>query len=296
MIKIEGLSARIYELYCKIGEQRPLVHVVTNFVIMNETANALLAIGASPTMSWAQENAEYLSKISDSLCINIGTPVKDRIDVMESLMSFAQETGKPVVLDPVGSGAGDYRTGIAQKLFSIAPDKIIRGNASEVCSLVDKNHTTRGIENNVARSDAKKILMGHGRANGETDFTVDKQSGLDSILEFASCLIVSGAKDMIFDKNGSITLENGSSLMSAVTGTGCILSAITAAFYAVSDNGGEAAIAACSIAGIAGELAAKKAGGPGTFMAHFLDSLYNMDEKTLETRLKVASKSSGIII
>jgi hydroxyethylthiazole kinase len=295
MIKTEGLSARIYELYCRVREQRPLVHVVTNFVIMNQTANALLAIGASPTMSWAQEDAAYLSKISDSLCINIGTPVKDRIDVMESLMSFAQESGKPVVLDPVGAGAGDYRTGIAQKLFSIAPDKIIRGNASEVCSLVDKTHTTRGIENNVARSDAKKILMGHGRANGETDVTVDKQSGLDSILEFASCLIVSGAKDMIFDKNGSITLENGSSLMSAVTGTGCILSAITAAFYAVSDNGGEAAIAACSIAGIAGELAAQKAGGPGTFMAHFLDSLYNMDEKSLKTRLKVASNRSGII-
>jgi hydroxyethylthiazole kinase len=101
---------------------------------------------------------------------------------------------------------------------------------------------------------------------------------------------------MVFDKNGSITLENGSPLMNAVTGTGCILSAITAAFYAVSDNGGEAAIAACSIAGIAGELAAQKAGGPGTFMAHFLDSLYGMDEKTLETRLKVASKSSGVII
>lgn len=296
MIEIEGLSHRIYELYCKIRELRPLVHVVTNFVVMNETANALLAIGASPTMSWAQEDAAYLSNLSDSLCINIGTPVKDRIDVMESLMLFAQETGKPVVLDPVGAGAGAYRTGIAKKLFSIAPDKIIRGNGSEVCALVDKNYTTRGIENNVAHKEAKKILMGHGRANGETNFTLDKQSGLDSILEFASCLIVSGAKDMIFDKNGGITLENGSSLMSAVTGTGCILSAITAAFYAVSDNGGEAAVAACSIAGIAGELAAQKAGGPGTFMAHFLDSLYNMDEKTLETRLKVASNRHGIII
>jgi len=225
---------------------------------MNETANALLAIGASPTMSWAGEDAQYLSKISDSLCINIGTPVKERIDVMASLMAFAQETGKPVVLDPVGSGAGAYRTGIAKRLFSIAPHKIIRGNASEVCSLVDEKHTTRGIENNVARSDAKKILMGHGRANGETDPMVEAPSGLDSILEFASCLIVSGAKDMIFDKTGGICLENGSSLMNAVTGTGCMLSAITAAFYAVSADGGEAAVAACSMAGIAGRLLPKK--------------------------------------
>lgn len=292
MIEIEGLSHRIYELYCRIRERRPLVHVVTNFVVMNETANALLAIGASPTMSWAREDAEYLSKISDSLCINIGTPVKDRIDVMESLMLFAQESGKPVVLDPVGAGAGAYRTGIAKKLFSIAPEKIIRGNGSEICSLVDKDHTTRGIENNVARKEAKTILMEHGRATGETDFTVDAQSGLDSILEFSSCLIVSGSKDMIFDKNGRVTLGNGSSLMSSVTGTGCILSAITAAFYGVSANGSEAAIAACSVANIAGELAAEKASGPGTFMGHFLDFLYGMDEKTLETRLKVLSRSS----
>jgi hydroxyethylthiazole kinase len=256
---------------------------------MNETANALLAIGASPTMSWAGEDAPYLSKISDSLCINIGTPVKDRLDVMASLMLLAQETGKPVVLDPVGAGAGDYRTSIAKKLFAIAPHKIIRGNASEVCSLVDQNHTTRGVENNVALGDAKKILMGHGRANGETDLMVDVPSGLDSILESASCLIVSGAKDMVFDKKGQITLENGSCLMNAVTGTGCILSAITAAFYAVCADGGTAAVAACSIAGIAGELAAHKASGPGTFMAHFLDALYNMDEKMIETRLKVAS-------
>jgi hydroxyethylthiazole kinase len=296
MIKMEGLSARIYELCCRIREQRPLVHVVTNFVIMNQTANALLAIGASPTMSWAGEDAQYLSKISDSLCINIGTPVNDRIDVMASLMLFAQDVGKPVVLDPVGSGAGDYRTRIAKKIFAIAPDKIIRGNASEVCSLVDQNYTTRGIENNVARSEAKKILMGHGRVNGETDQIVEAPSGLGSILELASCLIVSGAKDMVFDKKGGVTLENGSSLMNAVTGTGCILSAITAAFYAVSDDGLEAAIAACAIAGIAGELAAQKAGGPGTFMAHFLDALYNMDEKTLETRLKVVSAYPGIQI
>ncbi|MDY0376139.1 MAG: hydroxyethylthiazole kinase [Desulfobacterium sp.] len=296
MIKREGLSARIYQLCCRVKEQRPLVHVVTNFVIMNETANALLAIGASPTMSWAGEDAEYLSRISDSLCINIGTPVKERIDVMESLMSFAQEAGKPVVLDPVGAGAGDYRTGIAKKLFSIAPHKIIRGNASEVCSLVDQNHTTRGIENNVGREEAKKILMGHGRANGETDPMVDPQSGLADILEFADCLIVSGKKDMIFDKNGRITLENGDSLMNSVTGTGCILSAMTAAFYAVSSDGCEAAVAACSMAGIAGELAAKKAGGPGTFMAHFLDALYNMDEKTLKARLKVTSYLPGMKI
>ncbi len=296
MIEQEALSQRIYQLCCRIREQRPLVHVVTNFVVMNQTANALLAMGAAPTMSWAKEDAAYMSKISDALCINIGTPVCDRIEVMKNLMLFAQETGKPVVLDPVGSGAGDYRTGIARQLFSLAPDKIIRGNASEVCSLVDENRTTRGVDNGVSLEDAKQILLGHGRTNEQTEGGPgdaepgDAEPGFASILQFASSLIVSGQKDMIMAPEKVLTLANGSPLMGHVTGTGCILSAVTAAFYAVSDNGFEACVAAASVVGIAGELAAQKASGPGTFMAHFLDYLYALDQKMISNELKVASQ------
>lgn len=291
MIEQEALSQRIYQLCCRIREQRPLVHVVTNFVVMNQTANALLAIGAAPTMSWAKEDAAYMSKISDALCINIGTPVYDRIEVMKNLMLFAEETGKPVVLDPVGSGAGDYRTGIARQLFLLAPGKIIRGNASEICSLAGENHTTRGVDNGVSLEDAKQILLGHGRTNGQTEGgPSDAKPGFASILQFASSLIVSGEKDMIIAPDKVLTLANGSPLMGHVTGTGCILSAITAAFYAVSDNGFEACVAAASVVGIAGELAARKASGPGTFMAHFLDYLYALDQEMISTELKVASQ------
>ena len=163
MMEHHALAGRIFNLCAKIRKQRPLVHVITNFVVMNQTANALLALGASPTMSWAKEDAAHMSSISDALCINMGTPLKDRIEAMKTLMGHTQEMDKPVVLDPVGSGAGAHRTGIAKSLFSLAPHKIIRGNASEICALIKDGSSPRGVDNTMAQADAKKILINHGR-------------------------------------------------------------------------------------------------------------------------------------
>ncbi|WP_022666184.1 hydroxyethylthiazole kinase [Desulfospira joergensenii] len=281
--KIE-LSRRVYQLCVNIREKRPLVHVVTNFVVMNQTANALLALGASPTMSWARQDTAYMSKISDALCVNMGTPVEDRVEVMKDLMVAAQELGKPVVLDPVGSGAGPYRTGIAQELNGLAPDKIIRGNGSEICSLAGGRLTTRGVESGVSPDQAREILVRHGR----TDQPADKiPAGADTLLKSASALVISGSTDMVLGQGQTALISNGCSLMGAVTGTGCILSSLIAAFYSVADNGFEASWAAVSVAGIAGELAAEKSNGPGFFMGHFLDSLYNLDEKTIAAHLNL---------
>ncbi|MFK5953473.1 MAG: hydroxyethylthiazole kinase [Desulfobacterium sp.] len=289
MHKQKDLAAKVHELYQRIREQRPLIHVVTNFVVMNQTANALLALGAAPTMSWAQEDLEYMSGISDGLCVNMGTPTRERVGAMETLMELAEKSGKPLVLDPVGSGAGPYRTKIARKLSALAPHKIIRGNASEICSLADENSSTRGVDTTLSPAEAKKILITHGRS-GEASGP-DRKRGISSkemetFSDMASCLLISGKEDMILDKTRTLVLKNGSNLMNAVTGTGCILSAITAAFYAVCPDPFEAATAACATASIAGELAAEKASGPGTFLPHFMDSLYTLDEKTLNTRLK----------
>ena len=289
----KDLAAKIHELYRRIREQRPLIHVVTNFVVMNQTANALLALGAAPTMSWAQEDLEYMSGISDGLCVNMGTPTRERIGAMATLMELAEKSGKPLVLDPVGAGAGPHRTKIAKKLSALAPQKIIRGNASEICSLTDEHSSTRGVDTTMSPAEAKKILVTHGRTGEESR---DQKCGINSkgmetFSDMASCLLISGKEDMILDKTRTLILKNGSDLMNAVTGTGCILSAITAAFYAVSPDPFKAAIAACATAGIAGEVAAEKASGPGTFLSHFMDVLYTLDEKTLSTRLKIEFKS-----
>ena len=288
MMKTGELARRIYQLSGRIRKNKPLVHVVTNFVVMNQTANALLAIGASPTMSWARQDMAYMSKISDALCVNMGTPVEDRVDTMKELMVMAQELAKPVVLDPVGSGAGPYRTGIARELNALAPDKIVRGNGSEICSLTGKKLATKGVESGISLEQAREILVRHGRTDQAEDSV---PTGVDVLLKSASALVISGSTDVVVGQGQMAVISNGSSLMGSVTGTGCILSALIAAFYAVADNGFEAALAAVSVAGIAGELAAEKSSGPGFFLGHFLDSLYSLDEKVIMKRLKAETKA-----
>lgn len=288
MNKQKDLAGRIWELLRKIRAQRPLIHVVTNFVVMNQTANALLALGASPTMSWAEEDLEYLSGISDGLCVNMGTPTRERVEAMASLMEMAGASGKPLVLDPVGAGAGPHRTGIARRLCALAPGKIIRGNASEICSLTHGHSSPRGVDNTLSQTAAKEILITHGRTG---DAGVDQRAfpgstKMDILSDRAACLLVSGKEDMILDHSDALILKNGSDLMDAVTGTGCILSAITAAFFAVSDSPFEAAAAASAVSGIAGEIAAQKATGPGTFLSHFMDALYTLDEPSITNLLK----------
>lgn len=285
----EDLAARIYQLCRKLKEDRPLIHVVTNFVVMNQTANVLLALGAAPTMSWAKEDLEYISGISDGLCVNMGTPTQERVEAMTTLMELAEASGKPLVLDPVGAGAGPHRTKISRTLSALAPHKIIRGNASEICSLVDDHSSPRGVDNIMSTAAAKKILVTHGRTGDSSDegqgWGVDSKGG-QLLTEHASCLLVSGKEDMIISASQALIIKNGSPLMDAVTGTGCILSAMTAAFYAVSQNPFEAAVASCATAGIAGELAAEKSAGPGTFLSNFIDALYSLDQSTITERFK----------
>ena len=210
------LADTIYTHCCAIRERRPLIHVVTNFVVMNQTANALLALGAAPTMSWAEEDLEYLSGISDGLCINMGTPTRERVAAMERLMALAEASGKPMVLDPVGAGAGPHRTRIASRLAAIGPKKIIRGNPSEICSLMAGGSGPRGVDNTLDREAARNILITHGRAGGKKE-SLDlsekdlKMAGL--LNDTAACLLVSGEEDMIIDREQVLILRNGSLLM-----------------------------------------------------------------------------------
>jgi len=280
---VHELAENTYRLFAALRDTRPLVHVVTNFVVMNQTANVLLALGASPMMSWAEDDAAYMSGVSDALCINTGTPVADRISVMKSLMSLAGDTEKPVVLDPVGAGAGPFRTDIARELCALAPAKIIRGNPSEICALAAGHLSTKGVDSGISAEQARAILTGHGRPDRTAD---DLPSGATALLESASALVVSGNTDMVLGQGKMVKIANGSQLMGAVTGTGCMLSAICAAFYAVAENGFDAAVASVAVTGIAGELAAARVAGPGFFLPHFIDSLYSLNEADIHQHLR----------
>jgi hydroxyethylthiazole kinase len=251
----------------KVREISPLVHNITNYVVMNNTANALLALGASPVMAHAAEEMEDFVKIDSALVINIGTLSEYWISSMKSAMAAAIREKKPIVFDPVGVGASSFRTETVKALIEIAVPSIIRGNASEIMSMRNEAVKTKGVDSFAASEEA-----------------VDSAKQLASELGCVVC--VSGETDYITDGKKLYTVKNGSKLMAKVTGMGCTASALTGAFAAVAIDPMDAAFSAMVVMGIAGEIAAEKAEGPGTLQLHFLDVLYNLSDKDIEERFK----------
>jgi len=251
-----------------VREKSPLVHNITNFVVMNNTANALLAIGASPVMAHAIEEVEDMVAIASSLVINMGTLSEKWVESMVLAGKAALKKGIPVVFDPVGAGATPYRNRVAASIVSVCKPSIIRGNASEIMTLAKENASTKGV-----------------------DSTVSSDSALDAAVRLAqetgAIVVISGKEDFI--TNGKIvrSVKNGSALMAKVTGMGCTSSAIVGAFAAVNADLLDAAVHAMAVMGVAGELAAQKAEGPGTMQLYFLDALYNLTPELLSQRAQI---------
>jgi len=261
-------AAVIYKSIELIRSQSPIVHNITNYVVMNNTANALLAIGASPVMAHAQEEVEEMVNIASALVINIGTLSDSWISSMFKAARQARKKGIPVILDPVGAGATAYRTKTARDLINNEPPSIIRGNASEILALYDDNSRTKGVDS-AASSDA----------------AIDTARKLNEIHKCVVC--VSGVTDYIVDKEKIMKIKNGHPLMSKVTGLGCTASALCGAFAAVEKSSFTATVEAMAVMGIAGEMAAGVAAGPGSLQTHFLDDLYCLSEKDVSKRLKI---------
>lgn len=252
----------------RIRSEAPLIHNITNYVVMNTTANALLAIGASPVMAHAQEEVEEMVTRAKALVINLGTLSITWINSMLKAGHMANHGGIPIVLDPVGSGATRFRTETAQLLLRNTPPSIIRGNASEIRSLVLAEQCTKGVDSIHTPEEtleAARFLSGHGR-----------------------CVVsVSGATDLIVGTGSTIRIFNGHPMMPRVTGLGCMATALTGAFAAVNPSPLHAAANAMALMGIAGEIAAARSAGPGSFQINLLDALYNIQESDIESRLKM---------
>jgi hydroxyethylthiazole kinase len=253
----------------RVREISPLVHNITNYVVMNNTANALLAVGASPVMAHAAEELEDFVKIDSALVINIGTLSEYWISSMKSAMAAAAEEKKPIVFDPVGAGATAFRTETVKALIDTAVPSIIRGNASEIMSMWNANAAvkTKGVDSCAGSDEAF-------------------ESAKELASELGCVVCVSGETDYITDGKKLYTVKNGSKLMAKVTGMGCTATALTGAFAAVETDPMDAAFSAMAVMGIAGEIAAEKAEGPGTMQLYFLDALYNLSDKDIEERLK----------
>ena len=246
----------------------PLIHNITNYVVMNNTANALLAAGASPIMAHAQSEIEDMVTICQALVVNIGTLDEYWSMSMINAAKKANELGKPWILDPVGAGATSYRNEIIAKLLELKPT-IIRANASEIMALAKvSNLPTKGVDSTAKSNEAieaAKLLT----------------------KEFASVVCISGETDIILGKDQKLSLKNGNALMAKVTGLGCSASAITAAFAAIIEDKFEATSAAMALMGVCGEIAAKNSAGPGSLQLNLLDKLYNITENEFITHLKI---------
>ena len=251
-----------------IRAQQPLVHNITNYVVMNSTANALLAAGASPVMAHAIEEVEEMVRLSGALVINIGTLSRPWINAMRIARQAAAEAGIPVVLDPVGAGATRLRTETVRQFLAEAPPTVLRGNASEILALHEDREKTKGVDSRhqpAAARDAARALARH----------------------YGCVVCVSGEIDLILDQQRALHVMNGHPLMPRVTGLGCTASALTGAFLAVNRNSLEASANAMAVLGIAGEIAGEKAAGPGSLQMYLLDTLYQLDSATLRHRLRM---------
>jgi hydroxyethylthiazole kinase len=238
---------------------------------MNNTANALLALGASPVMAHAEEEMGEMVAIASSLVINIGTLSPAWVRAMFKAAEAARGRKIPIVLDPVGAGATAYRTKTARDLIRAFPPEIIRGNASEIMALLDEKARTKGVDS-LASSDAAVAI---GRRLFE---------------QCGSVVCISGETDYTIGPAGVIKTMNGHLLMTRVTGLGCTASALCGAFAAVTPDPAAAAAEAMAVMGIAGEMAFVRAQGPGTLQLHFLDALYAMDGDDIRTRLKIGEE------
>jgi hydroxyethylthiazole kinase len=260
----------------KIRREHPLVHNITNYVVMNFTANALLAIGASPVMAHAIEEVEEMVGLANALVINIGTLSSTWVESMFAAARAAGNRSIPVVLDPVGAGATRFRTEIANRLADEAPIAVIRGNASEIMALAGSGAATRGVDSLRRTEDA---LLAAG----------------DIARQYQTVVAVTGVEDYVTDGRRSVRIANGHATLARITGTGCAASAITGAFCAVQKDFFVAAAAALITFGIAGELAASSNPGPGSFQPLLLDALDALDADVVSKRGRVSSQGDARI-
>lgn len=253
----------------RVRERSPLVHHITNMVVMNDTANVTLALGASPVMAHALDEVEEMVNLADVLLLNIGTLSREQVEAMLCAGRRATARGIPIVLDPVGAGATTLRTQSALRLLQELSITTIRGNASEIGALVGAAASTRGVDAHSLEEDREVVARRAART-------------------FRCSVAMTGACDIVTDGERVASIENGHPLLARITGSGCMATTVVAALVAVESDSWLAASAALVAFGLAGEIAATRAHGPGTFRAHLIDAVAALDEATIANGLKVS--------
>jgi hydroxyethylthiazole kinase len=265
---MSALAGKTAENLRKIRATKPLIHNITNFVVMNFTANILLASGASPVMAHADNEVEEMVEHAAALVLNLGTLTDTWVEAMIKAGRRASELDKPIILDPVGAGATALRTNAAKAILAQTWVSVVRGNGSEILSLAGQDSKTRGVDSAHSATDAGAAAVVLARELGAT-------------------LAITGPTDLITDGRRTLIVEGGHPLMPTVTGTGCAATALVGAFHAVDKDPVVAAATALAFFAVAGETAGAQASGPGSFMIHLLDSLHTLTPDEVEARCRI---------
>lgn len=263
------------KLLDEVRNKKPLVHNITNYVTVNDCANILLAIGASPIMADDIKEAADITKISSALVINIGTLNERTIESMIASGKKANELNIPVVFDPVGAGASDFRNATTKRILEEVKISVLRGNMSEIKFISGLESTTKGVD------------------ASESDISTGNDEGINVAKNLASklnCTVaITGATDIVSDGNRVAILENGTKMLSNVTGTGCMTTSLVGAFSGAGSDYFIAAISGITSMGIAGEIAFERSGqiGTGSFHIAIIDAISNLNSQVVRDMAKI---------
>ncbi|WP_236896075.1 hydroxyethylthiazole kinase [Clostridium beijerinckii] len=269
------ISIKIGSLLNEVRNKKPLVHNITNYVTVNDCANILLAIGASPIMADDIKEAADITKISSALVINIGTLNERTIESMIASGKKANELNIPVVFDPVGAGASEFRNSTTKRLLEEVKISVLRGNMSEIKFISGLGSTTKGVD--ASENDA--------RTGNDEGVEVAK-----SLAKKLQCTVaITGVTDIISDGERVVILENGTKMLSNVTGTGCMTTALIGAFCGAGSDYFIGAVSGIISMGISGEIALDKAGkiGTGSFHIAIIDAISNLTSNIIEKMNKI---------
>jgi len=262
------LVPRLWGLVEAIRDSAPLVHNITNLVVHNDTADAIAAVGGTQITLHNVEEARDAAAACAAIAVNLGTLNDAFLHCARDAVALAASLDRPWVLDPVAAGFTAYRSEAAREFLDLGPT-VVKANASEVLALAGRAHGGRGADSVHSVSAAADAASRMARRHG-------------------SIVVVSGSDDMITDGTRRAMVSNGRPVMGRMIGAGCMLTSVIGCFLAVSDRPFEAALAAVAYFDVAGELAAERAEGPGTFKPLFIDALYNLERGVFLERVRVS--------
>jgi hydroxyethylthiazole kinase len=261
-------GAACAELLTRIREQHPLIHHMTNFVVMNDTANATLALGAQPVMAHAKEEVAEMVSAAGALVLNPGTLTPEWVEAMLIAGKRANELGVPIVYDPVGVGATKLRNETGRRFLDLLKLAVIRGNSGEVGALAGAGGIVKGVDSVQGVQDPERVAQ-------------DLASRCDTVVA------ITGKRDIIADSKRVMGVDNGHPMLQTITGTGCMATTAIAIFCAVEKDHLLAATAALACYGLAAERAARRAKAPGSFRTALLDSLYQLTPAQVKVGVKI---------